>query len=89
MSVDVHRIYPIGMLEDGDVYCVAVHARGYADWFKLFADLDIFDELDQPTLREEEVQELLKSGYKKNVTDLWDPLALETEMNRPGFATAC
>jgi hypothetical protein len=64
MSVETHQIYPIGLHEDGDVYCVAVHARGFADWFKLFADFDLFDELDQPTLRDEELQELLPSEYE-------------------------
>jgi len=52
MSVETHRLYPIGMLADGDVYCVTVHARGFADWFKLYAEFDFYDELDQPTLKD-------------------------------------
>ena len=52
MCVETHKTYPIGMLDDGDVYCVAIYARGHADWFKLHADLDFFCELDQPTLKD-------------------------------------
>lgn len=59
MTVEPHKIYPVGEDEYGDVYCVAVYARGYVDWFKLYASLDFFDELAPPTLKDEEVQSLL------------------------------
>ena len=70
MGVEVHQIYPIGMLEDGDVYCVEVHARGFANWYKLYASFDLFDELEPPTLPDEEVQRLLGLRYKDPAT-LW------------------
>lgn len=64
MTVEPHKIYPIGMLEDGDIYCVEVCARGYANWFKLYAEFDLFDELAPPTLPDEKLQDLLGLRYK-------------------------
>jgi len=60
VSVEVHKIIPIGKDAFGDALCVEVHARGYANWYKTWAcfDYDFDDEGllpdERPTLRDRE-----------------------------------
>lgn len=57
MNVEIHRIYPIGLQDDGDTLCIELWERGYINWFKWYGIFD-YDEdgciLDnRPTIPEQ------------------------------------
>jgi hypothetical protein len=61
VSVETHRIYPIGLQDDGDTLCAEVWERGYVNWFRWYGIFD-YDEDgyildDRPTIPEQPLVE--------------------------------